>query len=174
MYVYIYIYIFICIYIYIYIYTNVHVYVQLHILMYIKLIVYTYMLFKLWKQQRASCMAGKRASQSRAKGTAKAKVALPVKKVVKKSKYLIEQARAQEAIMRCLPTPQNIVSLSTSLAAFDKLASSLLFVFAGSEALARTASAVMGQHSRPSKTRNICANVSAREVVAQLFADSGN
>ena len=89
-------------------------------------------------------MAGKRASQSRAKGTAKAKAALPVKKVAKKSKYLIEQARAQEAIMRCLPTPQNIVSLSTSLAAFDKLASSLLFDFAGSEALARTASAVVG------------------------------
>ena len=36
--------------------------------------------------------------------------------------------------MRCLTTPQNIVSLSTSLAAFDKLASSLLLVFAGPEA----------------------------------------
>ena len=119
-------------------------------------------------------MAGKRASESRAKGTAKAKVALPVKKVVKKSKYLIEQARVQEAIMRCLPTPQNIVSLSTVLAAFDKLASSPLFVFAGSEALARTARAVMRQHSRPSKTRSIGANVSAREVEAQLFAGSGN
>ena len=41
-------------------------------------------------------MAGKRASQSRAKGKAKAKAALPLKKVVKKSKYLIEQTDAAD------------------------------------------------------------------------------
>ena len=44
----------------------------------------------------------------------------------------------------------------------------------GKATVARTASAVVGQHSRPSKKMSIGANVSAREVVAQLFAGSGN